>query len=105
MTDRMLDDVRQTIALLLPEVLRRAISSYRDFVMTEAALGAKDFKEHHTAGRAALVHLETMLRLARWAAPGDGGDDNENLERLVGEARLALADMRGGETPDGGDAP
>jgi hypothetical protein len=64
-------------------------------------LEAKEFKEHHTAGRTALAHLEALLRLARWAAlpPGpaepQAEDEDQAIDAMLTEASRALAALRG----------
>ena len=81
-----LETVRAAIAGLVPEAMDRAVGSYRDFVTVTVPLDAKEFKDHHTAGRTALVHLESLLRLARWAAlPATLGSDAGEAEEGSGE--------------------
>lgn len=98
-----LDSLRTAIARLVPEAMERAVASYRDFVTLGVPLEAKEFKDHHTAGRTALVHLESLLKLARWAAlpgAGDGGAENEDgddLDSLLLDASRALTALRAGE--------
>jgi hypothetical protein len=107
LTGRTLETLRLGVARLLPQALEHAVGSYRAFVSAEAPLEAKEFKEHHTAGRTALAHLETLLRLARWAAlaPGAAEESGEaagalaEIEAMVGQADRALAEMRG-QGPD-----
>ena len=98
-----LDSLRVAIARLVPEAMERAVASYRDFVTLGVPLEAKEFKDHHTAGRTALVHLESLLRLARWAAlPAVGGDEtgaetnSEDVDALLLDASRALTALRAG---------
>ena len=98
-----LDSLRAAIARLVPEAMERAVHSYRQFVTLGVPLEAKEFKDHHTAGRTALVHLESLLRLARWAAlPGAGEDgtgsetDGEDVDAMLTDASRALSALRAG---------
>ena len=99
-----LDSLRAAIARLVPEAMERAVGSYRDFVTVSVPLEAKEFKDHHTAGRTALVHLESLLRLARWAAiPGAGGDETatetigDDVDAMLIDASRALSALRAGD--------
>ena len=100
LTGQALETLRLSIARLLPLAMEQAVASYREFVVVEVPLEAKEFKDHHTAGRTALVHLETLLRLARWAAlPAGAGEEpaaEEEIDTMVSEARQALAALRAG---------
>ncbi len=98
---RSLDSLRTAIARLVPEAMERAVGSYRDFVTVEVPLEAKEFKDHHTAGRTALVHLESLLRLARWAALPAAGEDEtasgteaDDLDAMLLDASRALTALR-----------
>ncbi|MEI6559988.1 MAG: hypothetical protein WCO00_16440 [Rhodospirillaceae bacterium] len=98
-----LDALRAAIARLMPEAMERAVGSYRDFVTLGVPLEAKEFKDHHTAGRTALVHLESLLRLARWAAqPGSEGEvagsgaGSDTLDAMLLDASRALSALRAG---------
>lgn len=97
MTGRDLDTLREDIARLLPLAMERAVASYRRFAMGELPEPgeAKDFAQHHAACRAALNHLEALVKLARWAnaAPAEArAVPGDELKRLVKAAQEALAD-------------
>jgi hypothetical protein len=110
LTDQSLDALRTAIARLVPHAMERAVDSYRAFVTVAVPLEAKEFKDHHTAGRTALGHLEALLRLARWAAlpagaePGAGGQDDDEavIDTMLADASRALAALREGAGPDDG---
>ncbi len=94
-----LEIVRAAIARLVPEAMERAVGSYRDFVTLGVPLEAKEFKDHHTAGRTALVHLESLMKLASWAAsPASGGDSaetgSEEFDTMLLDASRALSALR-----------
>ncbi|MEI7608708.1 MAG: hypothetical protein WCJ64_18095 [Rhodospirillaceae bacterium] len=99
-----LEALRDAIARLVPEAMERAVASYRDFVTLGVPLEAKEFKDHHTAGRTALVHLESLLKLARWAALPAGDNANSasetesgDIESLLLDASRALTALRAGD--------
>lgn len=96
LADLSLDASRAAIARLVPDAMDRAVASYRRFVGVDIPLDAREFKEHHTAGRTALAHLEALLRLARWAArAGDAQDGSEDFETMLEKAGAAVAALRG----------
>ncbi|CAK0740057.1 hypothetical protein CCP2SC5_1050004 [Azospirillaceae bacterium] len=99
MTDQTMDALRQDVVRLLPEVMDRAISSYRKFSVCDIPLEAKEFKDHHQAGRVALAHLEGILRLARWATDSveeisSAPDDDPEMNAMILEAQTALQVLR-----------
>lgn len=96
LADLSLDSSRAAIAQLVPDAMDRAVASYRRFVGVDVPLDAKEFKDHHTACRTALAHLEALLRLARWAARvGDAPDGAEDFEGMLEKAGAAVAALRG----------
>jgi len=95
LADQSLDASRCAIAHLIPDAMERAVASYRRFVARDIPLEAKEFKEHHMAGRTALAHLEALLRLARWTAVPGAESEEEDLESMLANASRALAALRG----------
>ncbi len=99
LADQSLETVRTAIARLIPEAMDHAVDSYRQFVALEVPMEAKDFKEHHTAGRTALVHLESLMKLASWAAsPSHAATEpeagSEAFDTLLLDASRALTALR-----------
>jgi hypothetical protein len=99
---------------LTPEELRRAIrkvvEDYETFVSRGPAPGThedpKAFTAHHAAARAALAHLEHLMKLNR-----GGGEPDTSAETgsLIAEARRSIRaaeqeDQEGGEKPEDDDA-
>jgi hypothetical protein len=84
---------------------RRVLAHYEAFIAAAPAPGdppdAKAFAAHHVACRAALVHLEALIRLSATVG-GDGR--KEDLRRVAAElnrARAALRDVGAeDEAPD-----
>jgi hypothetical protein len=103
------DRSRVQIAQFLPDAIARALTSYRLFMETEAPAGApgeegksdaRRFSEHHGACKAAIAHIELLLKLARWAdLPGGAADakDNAMLTAMLAEAAAELAEIGAGE--------
>ncbi|WP_142849968.1 hypothetical protein [Telmatospirillum sp. J64-1] len=90
-------DLEGLKAHLRPHLARRleqAAASYDDFAAQEAPLDAKGFAAHHAACRAALAHLDLLVKLARWAAlsggEAAGGGGESEAESLLAQARAAL---------------
>jgi len=100
---------RDTVA---PDALRpaiqRVVEDYNAFVDRGPAPGghddAKAFAAHHAAAKAALAHLEHLLKLARagGAAEVGGVDDAEAVLRQV---RAAMAASPEDEEAEADDAP
>lgn len=102
-----LDPLRETLAARLPGRAAAAVADYEGFASQPAPDDAKGFAAHHAACKAALAHVEVLVKLLRWAAPdtaraGDGAADAEadDLARLIAEARAALS-----EDDDADDRP
>ncbi len=96
MADHDIEVLRGEIAALLPVAMDRAVGSYRRFALGPAAecRTAREFGRHHAACRAALNHLDALVRLARWASAATGeaeAIDQGELARMVAAARRALA--------------
>jgi|GEM_PF-6809218 len=114
-SDDTLEGLRRTVADLLPGAVARAAASYTAFIATDAVPDvAKEFKEHHAAGRTALAHIELMLRLARWAAaeppaiagagdPAAEPGSEAALAALVADARRTVAALAGAGDEEDGD--
>ncbi len=74
---------RMQIAQFLPNALRIAIASYRSFLIKGKSEESKDFKEHQIACKAALAHIELLLKLARLADLPDAYIENENERKTM----------------------
>lgn len=85
-------DARERLSGFFPEALRRAIESYKDFMEQEqSGPPAKDFKEHHTAAKVAISHIELLIRLGEWAQLGEqAGEDEAALRSILAEAEAEL---------------
>lgn len=62
------EECRQQISDFLPDAIRAALTSYQDFVTKPAQDGGtqeSDFKNYHLSCKAAVAHIELLLKLAR----------------------------------------
>lgn len=88
------DATREKIAKYLPNAIATAINSYHEFYDQQTPETAKDFSAHHSACKAAIAHIELLLKLARWAdLPGDDGDkvsNGDDLSRVLMTAQAEL---------------
>lgn len=85
---------RAQIASFLPDAIAKALTSYHKFMDTPHESEAKSFSAHHGACKAAIAHIELLLKLARWADLPDArtGTSNEQimLAAMVQEAEEEL---------------
>lgn len=83
------EDMRLKIAESLPKAIEHAMDSYRQFYEGVTITSAKDFSAHHTACKAAIAHVELLLKLAQWAhLPDESADDG--LAALLSDAEAEL---------------
>lgn len=110
--DRSLARQRVPLAPELEQAALLVAQDYRAFVAAAPAPGThedpKAFAAHHAAGRAALAHLEQLLKLLRAAAAGGDGSGEEDgalgeAQALLSRVRGQIAALRRGEA-DGGEA-
>ena len=75
---------REQIAAFLPDALARALTSYFEFSQSSANEKAcKDFAARHAAAKAALAHIELLIKLARLAGLPDAQAENHNQQILL----------------------
>lgn len=97
---------KQQIAEFLPRALQTALESYHAFMTaTDIPEDAKGFSAHHSAARAAIAHIELLIKLARWADLADetaeGQDQSTGLARIIARASAEIeAHGRNGDCPD-----
>jgi len=85
------DDTRAKIARCLPSAIDYALQSYRQFYDGDHFENAKEFSAHHTACKAAIAHIELLLKLAAWAnLPSNNGPYDDALTGLLADARSEL---------------
>ncbi|WP_336081752.1 hypothetical protein [Thalassospira sp. CH_XMU1448-2] len=93
--------LRAEILRDLPGDIKRVRNAYRRAAQQAALLrDAKDFNAHQAACKTALGHLDSLIKLLRWASGGGGaaengkamGDEDVDIEKLIKEAREALGE-------------
>lgn len=89
-------DLRQDLRHGLPALLRRAIDTYRRFSAGPAPEDAKSFVAYQSGCRAAILHIQLLLKLAA-CAEGEGAamqvgaaEADAELETLIETAKAAL---------------
>lgn len=79
-------------AVFLGEALDRTVKSYEDY--TQKVIEDKNFKTHHDACKAALSHIEMLLKLTKMSetppADHDSALKKERLRVLMENARAEL---------------
>ena len=87
----------------LPGRIAAALDEYRRFVAEPPPDDAKGFAAWQAAAKAALAHVEGLVKLARWAEGEVASDGDDGLDGLLAQARRALADLD--ENDGDGDDP
>lgn len=92
---------RAQIAHFLPDAIAAALRSYQTFSEREVTGEPKDFKDHHTACKVAIAHVELLLKLARFVdVPGANANDAAILSVMMQEAEETLRHYNTGEEDD-----
>jgi hypothetical protein len=88
------------VAAQVDQAIERAIASYHAFAQAQPqSTDPKEFAAHHAACKAALAHLDLLLKIARITdtpAPGTRDTSDERLATLA-EAREAVGAIAGPE--------
>lgn len=88
-----LSALRKRLKKTLPEKISEVIASYENFSEQPVPDDAKGFSAHHSACKSAVVHAETLLKLARWTEDEKTLPQQENIlgiDSLLQEARNEL---------------
>ncbi len=95
-----LEEFRHGLSQRFPDLLDRVMEGYLSFSGdNQKEEDAKEFSTHHGACKAALAHLDLLIKLAAWAEKGgeDGSlPQGENIEKLIDEAHTALCSQKEG---------
>lgn len=88
------EELKAHLLTILPKKVAEAILGYELFSKTEAPMDAKGFANYHTACKSAMAHIDTLIKLMKWAEKG-GEESNQNsiAEKLIADAKSALLDM------------
>jgi hypothetical protein len=80
---------RAQIAQNLPSAMEKAINAYHNFIDDDDDKKSTRFKNKHTAAKAALAHIELLIKLGRMVDAMDD-DTQDHLEILIAEAKKEL---------------
>ena len=92
--------LRAEVAAALPPLIRETLAVYERFAAKDPPEDAKEFTAFQGACKAALAHLEALLKLERSLTPesetpdGEAANESAVLTQRIAEARAALARMR-----------
>lgn len=79
----------------LPEKISEVIDSYENFSDQSIPDDAKGFSAHHSACKSAVIHAETLLKLAEWTDEEETFKKTEDQEKrvldILSEARSELS--------------
>ncbi len=86
--------LRKCLKKTLPEKVSQVLESYENFAGRNIPEDAKGFSAHHSACKSAVIHAETLLKLARWGEddlPAVAADTSQdNILTMLNEARAEL---------------
>lgn len=105
MTDE-LEALKRSLTGLLPGRISKAVERYDEFAFQLPNETAKEFAAHHAACKAALSHIDLLVKLLRWAAGEAKETEAADLTEadLLARARAAL-EKEGGCGDEEEDAP
>jgi hypothetical protein len=85
--------LRRELRQGLPALIRHAMAAYRRFSGGPPPHDAKSFLAYQAACRAAVAHIQLLIKLADFVH-GEGADDDagQELDRLLVAAREALGE-------------
>lgn len=86
---------RAEVIKLLPQVIRKALQSYHDFMDKGVNYqDQKNFSDGHKAAKVAIAHIELLVKLAKWADLPDAKDHEKgDASELEGLVDLAVQDV------------
>ena len=88
-----LSALKNRLKKTLPEKISEVIASYESFSEQPVPDDAKGFSAHHSACKSAVVHAETLLKLARWTEDEKALSQTNGtveIDSLLREARSEL---------------
>lgn len=95
-----IDSLRRTLQASLPARIQAALDGYGRFTAEEPPADAKGFAAWHAAAKAALAHVELLVKLARWAeGKAEAAEGDTSLDTMLAEARAALAQLDDEDEP------
>lgn len=88
------ETARRQAAGFLAGALEKALNSYRCFMEQIIPLESKLFTEYHNGCKAAIAHIQLLIKLAQWADLEKEIQQNENLSEVLLIAHAAVAAYR-----------
>lgn len=86
--------LKKCLKKTLPEKVSLVLESYENFAEQAIPEDAKGFSAHHSACKAAVIHAETLLKLAKWTeddlSPRAETVPSDDIIKLLNEARNEL---------------
>lgn len=92
-----LSALRARLAARLPEHAAAALAVYEDYIAGPPPADSKGFAAWNAAAKAALAHLDLLVKLARWAQGSGPSESDDGVERLLRQARAAIDAIDDGE--------
>ncbi len=86
-----LADLRRRLAGTLPGRIAAAVEGYEAFALSPPPDDPKGFAAWHAAAKAALAHVDYLVKLARWAVGKEETAGDDGVDALIDRARAALA--------------
>jgi len=100
MTQKIEAHTRMEIVKFLPHALGKALDSYKLFRNKKHHEEPKEFKAHHEACKAAIAHVQLLIKLAEWAHLPDKSESMEiDQTELAGMIEKARAEIGEKEIP------
>lgn len=85
---------RAQIADALPQAIETALSSYHAFIDNPDKKESKDFQNHHAAAKAALAHIELLIKLASIVSD-ESADNTADIATILADATQELNQEKG----------
>lgn len=87
--------IKVSLKKMLPSKISKVLQSYEDFLELPIPDDAKGFNAHHSACKSAVIHAETLLKLAKWTENDEASmivnsDDNNEILKILEEAKTDL---------------
>lgn len=94
--------LKKRLKKTLPEKISKVIDSYENFLEQGIPEDAKGFNAHHSACKSAVIHAETLMKLAKWTDEESQNfvqtENHGNIEQLILEAKEEMKDFEDDES-------
>ena len=89
-----LPSLKQELNAFLPSRICEVMNSYDAFAASDIPADAKGFAAYHGACKAALAHVEVLLKIAKWSEESASEQNpSGGIAELLAEAKEALNSM------------